>query len=115
MAISELFQNSASISTTEYSLTNNSTSIATQTSDGIVQGFIDLNAMLAGDEYLLKVLEKISSGGTQRVVFTAYFSNAQAQPNFVLPSLILMHGWDFTMTRKAGADRTIAWSIRGVT
>ncbi len=115
MAISELYQNSASISTTEYSLTNNATGVVAQTTDAIVQGFVDLNAMAAGDEYQLKVYEKISSGGTQRVVFNAYFSNAQAQPIFPLPSLILMHGWDVSMTKKAGTDRTIAWSVRGVT
>lgn len=115
MAISELFQNSASISTAEYSLTNNAAGVVAQTTDCIMQGFVDLNAMLAGDEYLLKVYEKISSAGTQRAVFNAYFANVQAQPIFPLPSLILLHGWDVTITRKAGADRTIAWSIRGIT
>src|SRR5436190_22812534 len=102
MAISELYQNAESISTTEHSLTNNSTSIAAQTTDAIVQGFIDLNAMAAGDEYELKVYEKISSGGTQRVVYSGYFANAQAQPIFPLPSLIMMHGWDVTLKKKAG-------------
>lgn len=115
MAISELYGNSASISTTEYSLTNNATGVVAQTTDCIMQGFVDLNAMAAGDEYLLKVYEKISSGGAQRVVFNAYFANAQAQPIFPLPSLIMLHGWDVAMTKKAGTDRTIAWSIRGVT
>lgn len=32
----------------------------------------------------------------------------------VLPSMIFMHGWDVTMKRLAGIDRSIGWSIRQV-
>jgi hypothetical protein len=114
VAITALYENSASISTTEYSLTNNSTSIAAKTDDGVFQTFLDLSAMVAGDEYELKVYEKVTSGGTQRVVYRTYFLGVQSEPHCVLPSLVLMHGWDVTLDRLAGSDRTIAWSIRQV-
>jgi hypothetical protein len=32
----------------------------------------------------------------------------------VAPSLILLHGWDVTMTKVSGTGRTIEWSIRKV-
>ncbi len=113
MAISEPYTNSATISTAEYSLVNNSTTLASITDDGVYQVFIDLANMAVGDEYEIKIKEKVTSGGTQRTVYTAYQDGAVAEP-FVTPSLILVHGWDVTMRKVAGTDRSISWSIRKV-
>lgn len=114
MAITALYENSASISTAEYSLPNvaayNSANV--KTDDGVFQVFLDLSAMVAGDQYELRIYEKVQSAGTTRVVYYASFVGVQAFPHVVLPSLVLMHGWDVTLDRTAGADRTIAWSIR---
>jgi hypothetical protein len=114
MAIAEYWSDSQTISTTEYSLVNSSTTLASDTTDGIYQLYLDLNAMVAGDQYELKVYEKVRSASTQRVVSTQTFTGLQPTPNVVLPSLILLHGWDFTLKRLAGSDRTIAWSIRRI-
>jgi hypothetical protein len=114
MPISEAFVDSASIGTTEYSLTNDSTTLAAQAADGVYQLFLDLSALVAGDEYELKVYEKVSSAGTQRLVESFRFAGVQGSPHTVLPSLILMHGWDFTLQKIAGTDRSIGWSIRKV-
>jgi len=114
MAITALYENSAAISTTEYSLTNNSTSIATKTDDGIFQLFLNLTNMVAGDQYELKVYEKVTSAGSQIVIHKAVFTGAQSPVGFVLPALVLMHGWDITLDKLAGTDRTIFWSIRQV-
>lgn len=113
MAISEAYTNSASISTTEYSLTNNSTTVATQTDDGVYQAFVDTANMAIGDQYRIRVLEKVTSGGSQLVIYSAVLTGTQTD-NWVSPSLILMHGWDVTVTKLAGTDRTIGWSIRKV-
>lgn len=113
MAIAEAFTNSATISTTEYSLPNNSTTLTPQTGDGVYQAFIDLANLAAGDVYDLKIYEKVTSGGTQRVIYRTTFSNVQPGP-FVSASLILLHGWDFSLTKTAGTDRSISWSIRQV-
>lgn len=116
MAITALYESSATISTAEYSLPNatNYAAGSVKTDDGVFQCFIDLSAMVAGDQYNLKVYEKVQAAGTTRVIYTASYVGVQASPHVVLPSLLLMHGWDFTLTRTAGADRTIAWSIRQV-
>lgn len=113
MAISEAYTNSASIGTTEYSLTNNSTTIATQTDDGVYQVFIDTGNMAAGDQYRIRVYEKVTSGGSQREIYAAVLTGTMTD-NWVSPSLILIHGWDVSIQKVAGTDRTFAWSIRKV-
>lgn len=116
MAISAAYENSATISTTEYSLPGNTTTGVpiSHTTDGVYQIFIDLNALAAGDQYELKIYEKVTSGGTQRLVATYNFVGAQGNPIWVSPSLIFLHGWDVTLDKIAGTDRSIAWSIRQV-
>lgn len=114
MATSEAYGNTATISTTEYSLPNNSTTLTPITVDGIYQTLIDVSAMASGDEYLIQVKEKVLSGGTQRVIYAATLVGAQAVPIWVSESLILLHGWDITMDKIAGTDRSISWSIRQV-
>ncbi len=116
MAISELFTATAvTVGATEYSLTNNSTVIAAQTTKAHVAAFIDMSNMAAGDEYEVALQEKARSGGTQRRVVLAHLKDALAEPLFVTPSLPLFWGWDFTLKKIAGTDRAFDWSIRGVT
>lgn len=114
MAITEAFSGSETVSTTEWSLTTDTAGPDTQTDDGVYQLFLDLNALAKGDKFTLRVYEKVLSTSTQRVVFRTFFANAQSEPNWVSPSLILLHGWDATLVRTLGTDRAIDWSIRKV-
>ena len=114
MAISEAFSGSASISTTEYDLPSASTTVSAQTTDGIYQLFLDLNALTSTEEYRLRIYEKTRSGDTQRVVDEVIISGAQTEPIYVTPALLLLHGWTITLKKNQGTDRTIAWSIRSV-
>ena len=113
MAISEAYTNSASIGTTEYSLPNSSTTPASITDDGVYQVFIDTGNMAAGDQFRIKVKEKVTSGGTQREIYAAVLQGTMTD-NWVSPSLVLIHGWDVTIQKLAGTDRSFAWSIRKV-
>ena len=115
MAITALYENSATIGATEYSLPNNSTTLTPKTDDGVFQILLDLANMAAGDQYELKVYEKVLAAGPQRLIMPpAIYTGAQSPPAFPLPSLTLMHGWDVTMKKLAGTDRAIGWSIRQV-
>ena len=114
MAINQLYTATATVSTTEYSLTNNSTTLTAKTDVGILQAWIDLNAMAAGDQYEIKFYEKTISGGTQRLVEVWTVTGAQAKPLFTIPSLIVMWGWEVTMKKLVGTDRSIVWSLRAV-
>jgi hypothetical protein len=113
MAITESHTGSATISTTEYSLPNASTTLTPITQSGVYQFFIDTGAMSFGDQYEITVYEKVTSGGTQRKLYNAIIAGIMAD-SWVSPSLVLLHGWDVTVKKLAGTDRTILWSIRRV-
>jgi hypothetical protein len=114
MAITELYTGTETVSTTEWSLTTDTSGPDADTTDGIFQVFIDFNAVAAGDEFQIKIYEKTRSGDTQRAIYIASVSNVQSSPIWVSPSLILLHGWDVTLKKIAGTDRAINWSIRQV-
>lgn len=116
MAITEAFQSSTTVSTTEYFLAAASTTQGSgQSTDAAVQLFLDLNALAAGDSFRVRAYDAISSAGTVRVVAEWVISGVQTQPIWATPTLLLLHKWDFSVTRTAGSDRSIAWSIRTVT
>lgn len=113
MPISEAYTNSATIGTTPYSLPNASTTLTPITDDGVYQVFIDLANMTVTEQYEITVLEKVTSGGSQRTVFQSVIFGA-GTPCWVSPSLILLHGWDVQVRKLAGTDRSLSWSIRQV-
>ena len=114
MAISEAFTNAATISTTEWSLTTSTSGPDAETADGIYQVFVELNALAAGDVFELKLYEKTTASSTQRLVYSCRFAGVQGAPVWASPSFILLHGWDVTLKKISGTDRSIAWSIRKV-
>jgi hypothetical protein len=114
MAITEAFAFSNTVSTTEFDLCNNSTTISSQTTDGIYQAFIDFSNLTATESYQLKIYEKVQSSGTQRLIDNMTISGVQTEPVYATAALLLMHGWTYTLTKLQGTDRAIAWSIRQV-
>lgn len=111
MANTEAFTGSATIGTTEYSLPNASTTLTARTDVGTFQPFVDTSAIAAGDQFQFTVYEKVTSGGSQRVVYQAVLTGAMAA-SWVCPTLMLMNGWDVTVKKLAGTDRSLSWSIR---
>lgn len=117
MALSEAYTSAGvTISTNEISLVSGTTTLQNITTDGIFQAFIDLSALAAGDEFEFKIYEKVNSAGTKRVCFPATFANAQGTNNAIAvsPALFLMHGWDMTLKKITGTDRSIPYSIRQI-
>lgn len=112
MAIT-LTGDSATLSTTEYFLASDSTTATYQTADVCLQLFLDLSAMQAGDTYVLRFYEKVN-GGTARVFATTTFTNAQTPANWSSSQYIVGEGWECSMQRTAGTDRSIGWSLRTV-
>lgn len=110
-------ESSATISTAERSLPADTTvGVPTaQTDDCILQVWVDWNALAAGDEYRLRIYEKVQSAGTQRVAYEISRFGAQANPADPMPTLVLGNGWDVTLLKVAGTDRAIPWSLRKVT
>ena len=112
MAISEAYSGTASISTTEFSCPNNSTTLTPVTADGVYQMFLDTSDMVEGDQLQIRIYEKCRSADTQRIIYEAVLTGAMAE-TWVSPSLILLHGWDVTLDALAGTI-TVNWSIRQV-
>jgi hypothetical protein len=113
MAITEAFAGSAAIAATEWSLTTNAAGVATETSDGVYQVWLDVADMVAGDELQVRLYEKVRASDPQRLLLAATLVGPQAPPVWVSPSLILLHGWDVTLLGVSGT-MTTTWSIRKV-
>ncbi len=113
MAITEAFAGSEAVGATEHSCTTDTAGPDVETSDGVFQAFFAVSDMVDTDVLQIRCYEKVQSTGTQRVVYEAILRNAQTEPVFVTPSLILMHGWDFTLDALTGTI-TVEWSIRKV-
>jgi hypothetical protein len=101
---------SATISTTEYFMMAGSTTAgAGQTTDCIMQAFIDLENMVAGDRYEFTVYETVNA--TRKALARVEVDGARDK-HVVFPSFIMMDGWDVSGKRLAGSDRVIKWSVR---
>ena len=113
MAISEAYSGTQTATINTEHVLNTSTP---ETTDGIYQLFVDLNAMAAGDTLELRIKEKVISSGTIRTIFVATLVGAQGADSaaWVSPSMILLHGWDMTLKQTAGTGRAFPWSIRKV-
>ncbi len=112
MAITEITGTQA-VDTTEHSLATD-TSYDTgdaQTTDGVLQVWLDLNDMVLGDSLQIRLYEKVRSGDTQRLVEEWVLNGVQAKPIWVMPAVTVMHGWDVTCDALAGTI-TVNWSLR---
>lgn len=113
MPIAELYSGTEAVGATEHSCTTDTSGPDADTTAGVIQVFLDVSGMAAGDQLQIRVYEKVRAVDTQRVVYEAILTGAQAQPIWVSPSLILLHGWDVTLDALVGTI-TINWSIRRV-
>lgn len=113
MAITVHNDGAATIGTAEYSMAGSTTSGVplADTTTGFYQLFVDLSAMAAGDQFQVKLYEKVNAG-TQGLMETWTFTGVQSKAIWAAPGMILMEGWDMTIKKLAGTDRSIGFSIR---
>src|SRR5688572_25451103 len=109
MAAITLTQDSATIGTTEYFLASDSTTATYQTSDVILQVYLDFGAMAAGDEYKIKFYEK-ADGTNAECFYEATVVGAQSLI-WVSPAFVLGAGWEVSVDKIAGTDRLIPWTL----
>jgi hypothetical protein len=101
---------------TAISVVTGTTTPATDTGGGIYQLFVDPvgAAMAKGDDYLVQVREKVEgTRGSQRVVVEFRLMDAQSCL-VASPQLVLINGWDMTIKKIAGTDRSFDATIRKV-
>lgn len=100
-----------SVGTTELSLISGDTTLQTSTAAGYFTLALDPSNMAQGDEYLVTLYEKATSGGTKRVVTTWTLLGNQGRLH-IAPGFPLGLGWDWTIQKLAGTDRSFSWTIR---
>lgn len=94
--------------TTEHILTANP-----ETTAGAYQVFMDFNSSVLGDAFVIRVKEKVLSGGTERTVWSDTVVGVQGDEKiWVTPVFMVLHGWDVTLLQATGTSRSIPWSIR---
>lgn len=115
MAISEPYElDGVTVGSTELSIVSGTTTLQTITDDGIYQLWVDPGNMAKGDEFIIRIYEKVeATGGTKKVCMAQTLSHAQSE-NWVSPSLILINGWDMTIQKISGTDRAFDASIRKI-
>jgi pimeloyl-ACP methyl ester carboxylesterase len=105
-----LTDDAATIGTTEYSLPGDTATPTPQATDCYVQPWISFAAMTAGDRFRVRVYERMNSG-TSRVIVDRSFDGPQTKL-WTCPVLLVGGGWDVTVTKVSGTNRSIAWSLR---
>lgn len=105
-------EGTATVGTTEFSVANGSTTLATKTDAGVFQLALDFSAMTATESYQITIYEKVASTGAKAVVHQATLNGVQASPAWMGPALSLLNGWDMTVKKLLGTDRSIDFSIR---
>lgn len=112
MAISEAYSlDAVTIGVSETSIVGGSP--GEDATDGVYQLWVDPSNMAKGDEFKIRIYERVKATGTKRIVYQATLSDAQSEL-FVTPSLVLMHGWDMSIQKIAGTDRAFDASVRKV-
>lgn len=109
-----LYSDSATVSTSEYSFPNDTTTgvPGAITTDGVYQLSVYVASIAAGDQFRFRIYEKLLS--TQRLIAEAYVDGTQTGA-YVFPALPLGIGWDMTGLKISGTDRTVEWCINAVT
>lgn len=102
-----------SISTTEISIVTGTAAPQANTTEGVYQVFIDgiTSAVAKSDQFRFRCMEKVLSAGTQREVFPVEIYGAQSEMVYT-PMMDLKEGWDVTLDKLAGTDRSFTASIR---
>jgi hypothetical protein len=75
---------------------------------------VDVSALTSTDNLTIKIKEKVISGGIQAIVLLENLLGVQATPVWVSPSMILLNGWDMSITQSQGTARSFPFSIRKV-
>ena len=116
MAFDQTEHTALTIGSTEISLVSGTSTLQSETDDGIYDVYIDPFVepkMAKGDVFVIRGYETIRASGTKRLHWWQYISHAQSSA-ISIEGLHLLHGWDITMQKVAGNDCDFDTSIRRV-
>jgi len=103
------------VGSTELSIVSATTTLQTVAVPGVYQLFVEGETNMAkSDKFAARIYDKVEgTGGTKRQFYELELHHAQTRL-LVSPMFTLIHGWDMTLQRVAGADRAFDASIRRV-
>lgn len=102
-------EGTATIGSTEYSLPNESTTLTPQTDKARLTVRIDLGSMVAGDRYIVKLYDK--TNGRASTPFCSWWATGAQATTLQLGPVLVGGGWDVTVTKTQGTDRSISWTL----
>lgn len=115
MAITEAYElDGVTVGASELSIVSGTTSLQTVTDAGVYQLWVDAYAMAKGDEFRVRMYEKVEATGGTKKMFAEWTLLGVQADNFVTPTFVLMNGWDMTIQKIAGTDRAFDASIRKI-
>lgn len=114
MSLSQPDDGTLTVSTTELSFISGTSTLQTNSTPGVYQLFADLSALASGDSFRIRIKEEVIPSGTQNIIEDVTIAGPLAQPVYVSAPLLLMNGWDMTIVKVKGTDRSIPYSIRQV-
>lgn len=101
---------SQTIGTTEYFLASASTTATYQTTANKLRFYLDLSAMAAGDQFRIRVYEKVN-GGAATPLYEAVVDGV-ASGLWESPDFWVNEGWEVSLKKLAGTDRAIGWALK---
>jgi hypothetical protein len=93
------------------------TTLATAAVAGTFTFHVDMTTFVAGDVLILRVYQKILTGGTQRVAYAQRYSGVQPPDDLIkisLPisnELVEANALVFTLHRTHGAAASLPWKV----
>lgn len=85
--------------------------LATITDAGVYQLYVDTSNMQSGDDLVLRVYGKNTSGDAEVLIYQGLFSDEQETPLLVSPIVISPHYFKVTLEQTGGTGRDFNWSI----
>ena len=85
--------------------------LATITTSGSFVIGLDANAMVLGDELVVRVKLKVRSVGTTRLAYEATYSHVQGEPVILSIPVASTNEIVFTIEQTAGTGRAFPWEI----
>jgi hypothetical protein len=113
MALAESYTGSETVSTTEWDLISDSSSLSSLTTKAWVSGIIDLSGLAVGDVFDLRIYDKVYAGESQKLLDRIALTKYSGPLYHIIP-VELFNGWTLTLKRAAGSDAPIKWSLRTV-
>lgn len=111
MAITKAYEGSATVTTTEFSLVNGSTTTASGTTAGIYQAFLGLGALDDATVLAFKIRNVLSENALATVHYETIAHAQGNAPNYAAPALVLGPGFDLSLTLSTGSATLVQYEI----